>query len=186
MLRNLNSISSLERWQLWLGCIAVIGGLFAIWYGTIGGLVAAFASGGGLWIGHRISTLMTRRTFTPEQRVAIADNLKGKLPAPFVMKAYTPSSDSIQYASQLEKVLVDAGWGCQVSDTFIVTGGDSPPTGITIIVDGDRADTITIGKQLVEALTAAQVEDVKFEIDKNVVNLASTWVLLKVGPKGNH
>ena len=130
--------------------------------------------------------LKADRTFSPEQKQAISDNLRGELPACFRIMAYGPAADSSEYGSQLEKVLIQAGWDSKGLLPFIVTGGEEPPTGITIMVDGLHGETVTIGRQLEAALRIAQVEDARFVIEKNLPDpMASTWVLLKVGRKGN-
>lgn len=183
-----NSISCLERWSLWLQWGVVISGVVGTFVGggIIGGLLAAFLGVGLLWLHHRIVVLKAPRTFTPEQEQAITNSLRGKLPASFVIKAYAPSADSSEYGSNLEKILVDMGWDSIVSEHFHTRGGEVPPTGINIMVDGLHAETVTIGRQLEEALRTAQVEDVKFVIDENLREVfASTWVLIKVGRKAN-
>jgi hypothetical protein len=182
----LNSISRLERLQQWLEGVVIVGGLVALLWDGIGGLVGVVA-GVGLWlISRRLSVLRSNRTFTPEQKQAILDNLQGKSSAPFFLRAYAPSSDCVQYASQLEKILTDAGWQYGSSECFTVSGGDMPPTGITIKVDGKSAEAAASGRQLELALKAAQVEDVTFVEDEECFDLpASRWVLIKLGPRGS-
>ena len=168
----LTSVSCLESWQRGL----TLAGIF----------LAALVGLALLYITNRISDLQAPRTFTPEQERGISDGLRNKLPLNFRIMTYGPSGDGAEYGSKLEKLLADAGWRSQGTVVFHVGGGEDPPTGITVMVDGLHQETTSTGKNLAEALKAAKVEDVKFVIDKNLPDpLASTWALIKVGRRDN-
>ena len=137
-----------------------------------------------LTINTRIGTLKSGRTFTPKQGQAIYSVLRDKLPANFRIMAYGPTS--VEYGSQLEKLLVAAGWRSQSVVPLIVSSGEFQPTGITIMVDGRYDETGASARDLESALKDAQVEDVKFLIEQNLPeSTASSWVLIKVGRKAN-
>ena len=171
----LNSVSCLESWQRAFQFALVIGG--------VAGSVIGFAL---YLISDRISDLWADRAFTPQQEQAISNSLQGKHPTNFRIMAYGPAHDASEYGSKLEKLLIDSGWESKGLVSFHVGGGEEPPRGITIMVDGLHGDITTIGRQLEDALRMAHVEDVKFVIEKTLPDpLASTWVLIKIGRRAN-
>ena len=139
-----------------------------------------------LTINTRTETLKSGRTFTPKQGQSIYSVLRDKLPANFSIMAYGPTGDGVEYGSQLEQLLVAAGWRSKSVVPLIVSSGEFQPTGITIMVDGRYDETGASARDLESALKDAQVEDVKFLIEQNFPeSTASSWVLIKVGRKAN-
>jgi hypothetical protein len=139
-----------------------------------------------LTINTEIEPLKAGRTFTPQQEQAIYSVLRDKLPVNFRIMAYGPTGDGVEYGSQLEKLLVAAGWRSQSVVPLIVSRGEFQFTGITIMVDGRYDEIGASGRDLESALKNAQVEDVKLLIEHNLPeSTASSWVLINVGRKAN-
>lgn len=179
-----NSASCLEGWERSLRLTGLVVGLVTLLgvFITVGGSIASYK------IGERLAVLKAPRTFSPSQRQAIADNLRDKPSTSFWIKDYPPSPEASEYARQLEQILQQAaGWSIGVSRRpFPTQAGEEPTTGITIMVDGRHAGTVTHGKNLEVALKSTQVEDVKLEIRETSSDpQVSTWVFIKVGRKRN-
>jgi hypothetical protein len=156
---------------------------------ALAGILAVIVGIALLTINTRTGTLeagRAGRTFTPKQGQAIYSVLRDKLPANFSIMAYGPTGDGVEYGSQLENLLVAAGWRSRSVVPLIVSSGEFQPTGITIMVDGRYDETGASARDLESALKDAQVEDVKFLIEQNLPeSTASSWVSIKVGEKTN-
>lgn len=179
-----NSISCLEGWERALRLTGVVGAVVTV--------IVVIITGGGSYasykIGERLAVLKAPRTLAPSQQQAIVANLQGKPTAPFVIKSDPQSPESDEYGRQLEKILQQgAGWSIGISRLpFPIHAGEEPTTGITIMVDGRYAETVSNGRNLEAALRNAKVEGVKLEMKEISSNpQVASWVFIKVGRKGN-
>jgi len=176
-----NSISCLEGWERTLRLTGVVVGLITLLGGafTLTGAIAFYK------IGQRIAVLKDPRILTKAQIEMITNALRDKPKAEFQVTSWADSEESVRYGGQLHKVLKDVGWNSNGLTRFYMDGGEPPPNGITLMVDGLHQAAKDSATQLAEVLHTLGIEVVRLETESTKPPVSS-WVLIKVGRKGSH
>ena len=167
------SLSCLERWEPYLEWTPGIAAFVVI----VGLVVSQVVS-------RQIAFLKAPRLLTTEQIDTISNGLKDKTKAIFQVTALSTSDESVQFGGQLQRILKEVGWESKGLTLYFMDGGDSPPIGVDVIVDGHDFEASKSAASLAEIFRTAGIQGVQFESTRPQPK-PSTLVLIRIGRKPN-
>jgi hypothetical protein len=146
------SLSCLERWEPYFKWTPAFAAAFVIL-----GVVAS------QFVGRQITYLKAPRSLSSEQVDIISIGLKDKPKAIFqVTTLSTMGDEPVQFGGQLQKLLTNVGWQSKGLTLYYMDGGDSPPIGVNVIVDGHDFEASKSGASLAEIFRMAGIQGVQF------------------------
>ena len=147
------SLSCLERWEPYLKWTPAFAAAFVIL-----GVVAS------QFVGRQITYLKAPRSLSSEQVDSISIGLKDKPKAIFQVSALSTMGDEpVQFGGQLQKLLTNVGWESKGLTLYCMDGGDSPPIGVHVIVDGHDIEASKNAASLAEIFRAAGIQGVQLD-----------------------
>ena len=167
------SLSCLERWEPYLKWTPAIAAAFVI--------CGVFAS---QVVARQIAFLKAPRSLTTEQVDTISSSLTDRPKSVFQVTALSIDDESVQFGGQLQKILKAGGWESKGLTLYFMDGGESPPIGVHVTVDGQDIEASKNAASLAEIFRAAGIQGVQLDATRHQI-MPSTWVLIQVGRKPN-
>jgi hypothetical protein len=153
------------------------------WFPAIAAAFVILGVVASQFVGRQITYLKAPRSLTSEQVESISLGLKDKPKPPFqVTVLSTVGDEPVQFGGQLQKLLKEVGWESKDLTLYYMTGGDEPPIGVNVMVDGHDLEASNSAANLAVILRTAGIQEVQFHPTRQDT-MPSTWVLIQVGRK---